>query len=156
MHRFGLDLWIIIVLSTLWAVQERWVLMFCRKRNVALWKSAKMTSAKPVITSAQRLGRRHPCLANSYWFESTDIAFVMADDVSCSRRHQCPRCVVGDVFRQWTSVQNVKFIINHWNLAYQLHINTRWQIVVIAGWNFRWHFEWPRMVNNNHKMSPMA
>ena len=34
----------------------------------------------------------HIYLAKSSWFESTDFAPVMIDDVGCSRRHQCPQC----------------------------------------------------------------
>ena len=34
----------------------------------------------------------HIYLAKSSWFESTDFASVMFDDVGCSRRHQCPQC----------------------------------------------------------------
>ena len=36
------------------------------------------------MTSAPGLSRRHPCIAKSHRFESTDFASVMIDDVGCS------------------------------------------------------------------------
>ena len=43
---FGLDFCINIVHNPLWALQERQVLMICRQRDKAVWKSARMTSAQ--------------------------------------------------------------------------------------------------------------
>ena len=49
------------------------------------------------MTSAPRLSWRHPCIAKSYRFESTDFVSVMIDDIGCSRCHQCPRCGHTDI-----------------------------------------------------------
>ena len=49
------------------------------------------------MTSAPQLSRRHPYIAKSYRFKSTDFASVMIDEVGCSRRHVFPRCGNGNI-----------------------------------------------------------
>ena len=61
--------------------------------NIFIYINIYITSAQKLLICKIPGWSIHVFLSKSMRYELTDFAWVMIDDVGCSRRHQCPQCV---------------------------------------------------------------